>query len=45
MLIFPNTTTTTIPEEICYSVNGVRPPNDRGIMVLLVVLLVRVLDI
>ena len=30
MLIFPNTTTTTIPEEICNAVNGVRPPNDRG---------------
>lgn len=30
MLIFPNATTCTLAEEICKSIGGVRPPNDRG---------------
>lgn len=29
MLIFPNSTTSTLANEICDSVNGVRPPKDR----------------
>lgn len=29
ILIFPNTTTPTLANEICSAVNGVRPPNDR----------------